>query len=70
MKAEDVAVTLELALQASSCDQVHVVHKPRLLSDNGSSSVSGDLADWLQDQGMMHRWGAGVLRAHHFGEVF
>lgn len=23
--------------------------KPRLLSDNGSSYVSGDLAEWLQD---------------------
>ena len=44
MKAEDVTDTLELALQASGCDQVHVVHKPRLLSDNGSSYVSGDLA--------------------------
>lgn len=37
MRAEDVTETLDLALQASGCDQVHVVHKPRLLSDNGSS---------------------------------
>ena len=50
--------TLELALQASGCDQVHVVHKPRLLSDNGSSYVSGDLAEWLQDKGMKHSRGA------------
>ena len=42
MRAEDVTDTLDLALQASGCDQVHVVHKPRLLSDNGSSYVSGD----------------------------
>ncbi len=49
MRAEDVTDTLDLALQASGCDQVHVVHKPRLLSDNGSSYVSGDLAEWLQD---------------------
>lgn len=41
MRAEDVTDTLDLALQASGCDQVHVVHKPRLLSDNGSSYVSG-----------------------------
>ena len=47
MKAEDVTDTLELALQASGCDQVHVAHKPRLLSDNGSSYVSGELAEWL-----------------------
>ncbi len=45
MRAEDVTDTLDLALQASGCDQVHVVHKPRLLSDNGSSYVSGDLAE-------------------------
>ena len=58
MRAEDVTDTLDLALQASGCDQVHIVHKPRLLSDNGSSYVSGDLADWLQDKGMKHSRGA------------
>ncbi len=46
--------TLDLALEASGCDQVHVVHEPRLLSDNGSSYLSGDLAEWLQDKGMKH----------------
>jgi putative transposase len=49
-----VTDTLDLALKASGCDHVHVVHKPRLLSDNGSSYVSGDLAEWLQDKGMKH----------------
>jgi len=58
MRAEDVTDTLELALQASGCDQVHIVHKPRLLSDNGSSYVSGDLAEWLNDKGMKHSRGA------------
>ena len=58
MRAADVTDTLDLALQASGCDQVHVVHKPRLLSDNGSSYVSGDLAEWLQDKGMKHSRGA------------
>ena len=58
MRADDVTDTLDLALQASGCDQVHVVHKPRLLSDNGSSYVSGDLAEWLQDKGMKHSRGA------------
>lgn len=58
MRAEDVTDTLELALQASGCDQVHVLHKPRLLSDNGSSYVSGELAEWLQDKGMDHVRGA------------
>ena len=58
MKAEDVTDTLELALQASGCDQATVRHKPRLLSDNGSSYISGDLADWLGNKGMSHVRGA------------
>ena len=58
MRAEDVTDTLDLALQASGCDQVHVVHKPRLLSDNGSSYVSEELAEWLQGNGMKHSRGA------------
>ena len=44
MKAGDVTETLELALEASGRDQAEVIHKPRLLSDNGSSYISGDLA--------------------------
>ncbi len=58
MKAGDVTDTLELALTASGCDQVHVRHKPRLLSDNGSSYISGDLAEWLGKQDMKHVRGA------------
>jgi len=58
MKAEDVTDTLQLALAASGCDQARVVHKPRLLSDNGSSYVSADLAEWLDDNGMRHVRGA------------
>ena len=58
MKTSDVTDTLELALQASGCDQVSVVHKPRLLSDNGASYVSDELADWLGDKGMSHVRGA------------
>ena len=58
MKTSDVTDTLELALQASGCDQVTVRHKPRLLSDNGASYVSGELADWLGNEGMDHIRGA------------
>ena len=58
MKTSDVTDTLDLALQASGCDQADVVHKPRLLSDNGSSYVSGDLAEWLDDRKMGHVRGA------------
>jgi len=58
MKADDVTETLNLALQASGLDQVHVVHRPRLLSDNGSSYISGDLAEWLSDHKIEHIRGA------------
>ncbi|MCK5089199.1 MAG: IS3 family transposase, partial [Hyphomicrobiaceae bacterium] len=58
MKAEDVTATLELALKASGCDQATVVHKPRLLSDNGSSYIAGELAEWLDDRDMEHVRGA------------
>jgi len=58
MKASDVTETLELALQASGCDQVAVRHRPRLLSDNGASYISAELADWLNDNGMDHVRGA------------
>ncbi len=58
MKSSDVTDTLDLALQASGCDQATVLHKPRLLSDNGSSYISGELADWLDDKQMDHVRGA------------
>jgi putative transposase len=58
MKAEDVTDTLELALTASGCNQAHVRHRPRLLSDNGASYVFGELAEWLDKQHMSHVRGA------------
>jgi putative transposase len=58
MKAEDVVATLVLALKASGLDQANVVHRPRLLSDNGSSYISADLAKWLDRQDMDHVRGA------------
>ena len=57
-RAEDVTDTLMLALQASGCYSVAVVNKPRLLSDNGSSTIVADLAVWLKGQGMVHVRGA------------
>lgn len=58
MKAGDVTDTLELALTASGCDQAHVRHKPRLLSDNGSSYIAEELAQWLDERQMSHVRGA------------
>ena len=39
-------------------DSAKVVHKPRLLSDNASSYISSDLAEWLKDRGIAHVRGA------------
>ena len=58
MKAVDVTATLERALQASGLDKACVVHRPRLLSDNGSSYLSDDLATWLERHDMNHVRGA------------
>ncbi|HKH02854.1 MAG TPA: IS3 family transposase [Bradyrhizobium sp.] len=58
MKAEDVTATLEQALQASGLDQAKPTDRPRLLSDNGSSYVAGDLAKWLGDRNIKHVRGA------------
>ena len=56
MKAADVTATIEMALAASGLNGAR--HRPRLLSDNGSSYVAGDLATWLGDQGIKHVRGA------------
>ena len=58
MRAGDVTDTIELALTASGCDQAVVRQKPRLLSDNGSCYISGDLAEWLEKQSIAHVRGA------------
>jgi putative transposase len=54
MRASDVTQTLDLALAASGLDQISIVHRPRLLTDNGSSYIAGDLAEWLDGRGMTH----------------
>ena len=58
MQSDDVAATLEQALNASGCDSAQVAHRPRLLSDNGPSYIAGDLAEWLTDRGISHIRGA------------
>jgi RNA-directed DNA polymerase len=58
MRADDVTATLDLALKASGLDHITVLHRPRLLSDNGSSYVAEDLAKWLDGKGMQHTRGA------------
>ncbi len=54
MRATDVTETLDLALAASGLDQITVVHRPRLLTDNGASYIAEELAGWLDGRGMEH----------------
>jgi putative transposase len=58
MCASDVTATLDQALAASGLDHITVVHRPRLLSDNGASYLADDLARWLEGKGMQHVRGA------------
>ena len=58
MRAEDVTDTLDMALAASGCDQARVMHKPRLLSDNGPSYIASELADYIEAKAMSHVRGA------------
>jgi hypothetical protein len=57
MTATDVSDTLQIALQTSGLDRATVVHRPRLLSDNGPSYISAELGTWLDDNGMAHTRG-------------
>ena len=58
MRVEDVTATLDTALHASGLHEAAPVQRPRLLSDNGSSYVAGDLAKWLGDRSIKHIRGA------------
>ena len=49
MCGSDVTETHDLTLAASGLDRATVVHRPRPLSDDGASYVTGDLAKWLED---------------------
>jgi transposase InsO family protein len=57
MRVEDVTETLDLARAATGVDQVHVKHRPLLLSENGPSYVAKDLAVYLDAHGLRHTRG-------------
>jgi len=54
MMAEDVKKTLDMAIEWTGVEHVHVVHRPRLLSDNGSAYVSKELRHYLQAYDIHH----------------
>jgi len=58
MAAEDVTMTLDDALAKTGVEQVKVVHRPRLLSDNGPCYISKELAEYLDKKDMAHTRGA------------
>jgi len=51
MKADDVKDTLDEAILASGIPEQS---RPKLLSDNGSCYISGELAQYLQDENIYH----------------
>jgi len=57
MSAEEVKATIADAIALSGVDHVYVRHRPRLLSDNGPAYISGELRQYLADQGLTHTRG-------------
>lgn len=54
MSAEDVKATVDEAIAVSGVKHVYLRHRPRLLSDNGPCYISGELKQYLADQGFLH----------------
>ncbi|MCK1397039.1 hypothetical protein IVB45_05115 [Bradyrhizobium sp. 4] len=54
MRAQDVTDTLELAVESSGFGSAELLHKPKLLSNNDSSYIDGELAEWIEANGMSH----------------
>lgn len=57
MTATDVQDTLDLALERSGRERARVLHRPRLLSDNGPCYLSKELKTYLEEHEMSHTRG-------------
>jgi len=57
MSTEEVKATIDAAIQSSGVRDPKVLHRPRLLSDNGPCYVSAALKEYLEQQGMAHTRG-------------
>ncbi len=53
-----IAPSLDAALAITGVDKIQIKHRPRLLSDNGSAYVSGELRDYLDERKMTRPDGA------------
>ncbi len=58
MSVKDVKDTLDMAIEKTGVDKIQVIHKPRLLSDNGPSYISGELKKYLSRRDIQHIRGA------------
>ena len=54
MSANDVADTLDNTLCFTELGRVKVRHKPRLFCNNSLGYLVGELADYLQENGVTH----------------
>ena len=54
MTAGDVKQTLDIAIAKTGVKHVHVLQRPRLLSDNGSAFVASELKKYLDEHQMRH----------------
>jgi putative transposase len=57
---ENVTYMSDLGLKASGRDHATVLHKPRLLSDNGPSYIASELAECIEAQQMTQLRGASL----------
>lgn len=57
MSSEDVKETLDRAIAFTGVDDAQVVHRPRLLSDNGPCYISRELLEYLEKHRMDHTRG-------------
>jgi hypothetical protein len=58
MVASVVQNTLKRILDASGLNEVSVIHRPRVRSDNGSTRISDRPAEHLAEKGTKHTLGA------------
>ena len=57
MSAGDVKEVLDMAIAFTGIDKVKVIHRPRLLSDNGPCYIADELKDYLDDKEIDHTRG-------------
>ena len=54
MSSEDVKDVLDMAIDKTGVDTVNVLHRPRLLTDNGPCYLSGELKEYLDKKDICH----------------